>query len=40
VLWKLLDVVVILAAIGALLLLGPTVIGASKWKRRIMGRRD
>jgi hypothetical protein len=40
VLWKLVDVLVILAAVGILLMLGPGVIGASKWKKRIMGRRD
>ena len=39
-LWKLVDVLVILGAVGVLLLLGPGVIGASKWKKRIMGRRD
>ena len=39
-LWKLVDVLVILAAVGVLLLLGPGVIGAAKWKKRIMGRRD
>jgi hypothetical protein len=40
VLWKLVDALVIIAAVGLLLLLGPGVIGASKWKKRIMGRRD
>jgi hypothetical protein len=40
VLWKLVDVLVIIAAIGILLMLGPGVIGMSKWKKRIMGRRD
>lgn len=39
-LWKLVDVLVILAAVGVLLMLGPGVIGMSKWKKRIMGRRD
>jgi len=40
VLWKLVDVLVIIAAIGILLMLGPGVIGMSKWKNRIMSRRD
>ena len=40
VLWKLVDVLVILAAVGLLLMLGPSVIGASRWKKRILGRRD
>lgn len=39
-LWKLVDVLVILAAVGLLLLLGPGVIGMSKWKKRLTGRRD
>jgi hypothetical protein len=38
VLWKLVDVVVILVAFGALLLLGPGVIGFSKWKNRLFRR--
>ena len=39
-LWKLVDVVLILAAIGLLVMLGPGVIGASRWKKRLLGRRD
>ena len=39
-LWKLVDVLVILGAIGLLVMLGPSVIGASKWKKRLQGRRD
>jgi hypothetical protein len=38
-LWKLVDVVVIIAAVGVLLMLGPSVIGVSKWKKRLLGRR-
>jgi hypothetical protein len=37
-LWKLVDVLAILAAVGMLLLLGPDVIGLSKWKKRFAGR--
>jgi hypothetical protein len=38
VLWKLVDVLAILAAVGMLLLLGPDVIGLKKWKKRFAGR--
>jgi hypothetical protein len=37
-LWKLVDVLAILAAVGMLLLLGPDVIGLRKWKKRFAGR--
>ena len=37
-LWKLVDVLAILAAVGMLLLLGPDVIGLKKWKQRFAGR--
>ena len=39
-LWKLVDVVVIIAALGALVLLGPGVIGYSKWKERFSRRAE
>jgi len=37
-LWKLVDIVAILGAIGLLLLLGPDVIGLKRWKQRFAGR--
>ena len=39
-LWKLVDVVAILAAVGLLLLLGPTVIGMNKWRQLLKRRTD
>ena len=35
VLWKLVDVLAIIAALGLLLLLGPTVIGMKRWRERL-----
>jgi hypothetical protein len=35
VLWKLVDVLAILAAIGLLVLLGPDVIGMKRWRQRL-----
>jgi hypothetical protein len=40
VLWKLVDVLAILGALALLIVAGPTVIGASKWKKRLLRRRD
>lgn len=37
-LWKLVDVVAILAAIGLVVLLGPTVIGRAHVRRRLLKR--
>ena len=37
-LWNLVDVLAIAGAVGLLLLLGPGVIGFSKWKNRLFRR--
>ena len=37
-LWKLVDVVALLGAVGLLLLLGPDVIGLKRWKERLSRR--
>lgn len=39
-LWKVVDVLVIVLALGALLAFGPSVIGLSKWKDRFTRRAE
>jgi hypothetical protein len=39
-LWKLVDVLAIIGALALLIVAGPSVIGASKWKKRLFRRRD
>jgi hypothetical protein len=36
VLWKLVDVVAILLAIGLVLMLGPDVVSLKRWKNRLL----